>query len=279
MNTIDRRVTLAAVIATLSTLALAVVWAMPLLWAASTAMRPEEQTVITPLQWLPHPFVLSAFAHVLSVGNLSGWFLNSAVTAIAVTVITIVISLTAAYAFSQLRFAGSATLFWMAMVGFMFPFEALLIPLFREMHTFGLTNTLAGIVLPQVVSPVAIFVFKQFFDQIPKDFKEAAVLDGASEWSVLFRVFLPLSKNIVYAVAIVVFIGAWNNFLWPFIIVTTPNMMTVPVGLTQVQDAYGVRYASDMAAALLGGIPVALAYLVFQRRVTQGFLAASGLKG
>ncbi|CAM2141745.1 multiple sugar transport system permease protein [Pararobbsia alpina] len=276
MNT---RVTFAAVLATLSTLALAVVWVLPLLWAASTALRPEEQTVITPLQWLPHPVVFGAFAHVLSVGNLPMWFVNSAVTAIAVTLITIVISLTAAYAFSQLRFVGGNTLFWLAMVGFMFPFEALLIPLFREMHSFGLTNTLAGIVLPQVVSPVAIFVFKQFFDQIPKDFKEAAVLDGASEWSVLFRVFLPLSKNIVYAVAIVVFIGAWNNFLWPFIIVTTPNMMTVPVGLTQVQDAYGVRYASDMAAALLGGIPVAMAYLIFQRRVTQGFLAATGLKG
>lgn len=275
----NRRITLAAVVATLSTLALAVIWALPLLWAASTALRPEEQTVMTPLQWLPHPIVFGAFAHVLSVGNLPVWFVNSAVSAVAVTVITIVISLTAAYAFSQLRFVGGNTLFWLAMVGFMFPFEALLIPLFREMHTFGLTNTLAGIVLPQVVSPVAIFVFKQFFDQIPKDFKEAAVLDGAGEWSVLFRVFLPLSKNIVYAVAIVVFIGAWNNFLWPFIIVTTPNMMTVPVGLTQVQDAYGVRYASDMAAALLGGIPVALAYLVFQRRVTQGFLAATGLKG
>jgi multiple sugar transport system permease protein len=275
----NRHITASAVIATLLTLLLAIVWAMPLLWAASTALRPESQTVVTPLQWLPHPAVFSAFAHVLSVGNLAGWFLNSAVTAVAVTLITIAISLTAAYAFSQLRFAGGNVLFWMTMIGFMFPFEALLIPLFREMHSFGLTNTLAGIVLPQVVSPVAIFVFKQFFDQIPKDFKEAAILDGASEWSVLFRVFLPLSKNIVYAVAIVVFIGAWNNFLWPFIVVTTPNMMTVPVGLTQVQDAYGVRYASDMAAALLGGMPVALAYLVFQRRVTQGFLAATGLKG
>jgi multiple sugar transport system permease protein len=260
------------------TLALAAVWAAPLLWAFSTALRPEQQTV-SGLQWLPHPVVFDSFVEVATAGSLPRWFWNSLLSSALITALTIVLSLLAAYAFSQMRFRGAKLVFWLTMAAFVFPFEALMIPLFREIHAFGLTDTIAGIVLPQIVSPMAVFVFRQFFDQIPRDFREAALLDGAPEWAVMWRVYLPLSKNIVYAMGIVVFISAWNNFMWPFIVVTSPSMMTIPVGLTQISDAYGVHYARYMASALLGGLPVALAYLIFQRRVSQGFLAATGLKG
>jgi multiple sugar transport system permease protein len=165
------------------------------------------------------------------------------------------------------------------MLAFLVPFEALLVPLFRMMNQLGLINSYAGVVLPQVVAPVVIYVFKQFFDAIPADFREAAVMDGAGPLRVLWSVYLPVSGNIVWAMAIVTFIGAWNNFLWPFIIVTSNDMMTIPLGLTQTYDAFGVRYAQLMAAALVGALPVALAYVLFQRRVTHGFLAATGLKG
>lgn len=260
------------------TLLLTVLWSAPLLWALSTALRPEVQTV-QGLQWLPHPVVLTNFLHVATAGGLPRWFLNSIISSLLVTLVTIVLSVLAAYAFSQVTFPGARVAFWLMMAAFVFPFEALIIPLFREIHAFGLTDTLAGIVLPQIVSPMTVYVLRQFFDQIPRDFREAALLDGASEWSVMRRIYLPLSSNIIYAMGIVVFIGAWNNFMWPFIVITSPSKMTVPVGLTQITDAYGVHYAQMMASALLGGFPVALAYLVFQRRVSQGFLAATGLKG
>lgn len=260
-------------------LLLALLWAAPLLWALSTALRTEEGSVTLPLTLLPQEWTGAAFAKVLAVGNMPIWVFNSALVALAVTVLTVLISIMAAYAFSQLRFRGRQLLFWLAMLAFMLPFEALLIPLFRLMHQFGLIDTYAGLILPQIVSPVVIYVFKQFFDAIPADFREAATLDGATPARVLWHVYLPLSGNIVWAMAIVVFIGAWNNFLWPFIVVASSEMMTIPLGLTQTQDAFGVRYAQQMAAALLGGLPVALAYLMFQRRVTHGFLAATGLKG
>lgn len=267
-----------AVISFVLTFVLASLWAFPLFWAMSTALRPEEETVAQPLRWLPHDWTFAAFSKVLSAGNLPTWMFNSVITSVAVTVLTVLISVAAAYAFSQLRFRGRSTFFLLAMVGVMFPFEALLIPLFRLMHQLGAIDTLAGIVLPQIVSPMAIYVFRNFFDAIPKDFREAAILDGANEFQVLWNIYVPISANILWAMAIIIFIGAWNNFLWPFIIITSPQMMTVPVGLTQIQDAFGVRYAQTMAAALLGGAPVAIAYLLFQRRVTQGFLAATGLK-
>ena len=262
-----------------SALLLAFLWMAPLLWAFSTALRPEHETVSQVFHWLPQDWTLEAFTRVLAAGNLPRWLFNSAFVALLVTVVTMAISLMAAYAFSQLRFRGRNLLFAAAMLAFLLPFEALLVPLFRTMNQLGLINSYAGVVLPQVVSPVVIYVFKQFFDAIPADFREAAVMDGARPLRVLWSVYLPISGNIVWAMAIVTFIAAWNNFLWPFIIITSSDMMTVPLGLTQTYDAFGVRYAQLMAAALLGAMPVALAYVVFQRRVTQGFLAASGLKG
>ncbi|WP_305821569.1 carbohydrate ABC transporter permease [Massilia brevitalea] len=268
--------TVAAVLASVVLMAL---WLFPLLWALSTALRPEHETVSAVFHWLPQTWTLDAFAKTLSAGNMPRWLFNSALVAFLVTVVTMAISLMAAYAFSQLRFRGRSLLFGLAMLAFLLPFEALLVPLFRTMHGLGMINSYAGLVLPQVVSPVVIYVFKQFFDAIPADFREAAVMDGAHPLRVLWSVYLPISGNIVWAMAIVTFIGAWNNFLWPFIIVTSNDMMTIPLGLTQTYDAFGVRYAQLMAAALLGALPVALAYVVFQRRVTQGFLAASGLKG
>jgi multiple sugar transport system permease protein len=262
-----------------SAVVLAALWMFPLLWALSTALRPEHETVSAAFHWLPRTWTLDAFVKTLGAGNVPRWLFNSALVASLVTVVTMAISLGAAYAFSQLRFRGRSILFGIAMLAFLLPFEALLVPLFRTMNQLGMINSYAGLVLPQVVSPVVIYVFKQFFDQIPADFREAAVMDGANPLRVLWSVYLPLSGNIVWAMAIVTFIGAWNNFLWPFIIVTSNDMMTIPLGLTQTYDAFGVRYAQLMAAALLGALPVALAYVVFQRRVTQGFLAASGLKG
>jgi multiple sugar transport system permease protein len=266
-------------VGTVAAVALMALWAAPLLWALSTALRPELETVSADFHWLPRHWTLDAFAQTLAAGNVVRWLFNSFLVALLVTVITMAISLMAAYAFSQLRFRGRAILFGAAMLAFLLPFEALLVPLFRTMNQLGLIDSYAGIVLPQVVSPVAIYVFKQFFDEIPADFREAAIMDGAGPMRVLWSVYLPLSGNIVWAMAIVTFIAAWNNFLWPFIIVTSSDMMTIPLGLTQTYDAFGVQYARLMAAALLGALPVALAYVVFQRRVTQGFLAASGLKG
>jgi multiple sugar transport system permease protein len=260
-------------------LVLALLWAAPLLWAASTALRPELETVSADFHWLPQTWTLDAFRKTLGAGNVVRWLFNSFLVAFLVTVVTMGVSLMAAYAFSQLRFRGRGIVFAVAMLGFLLPFEALLVPLFRTMNQLGMINTYAGIVLPQVVSPVVIYVFKGFFDAIPQDFREAATMDGAGPLRVLWSVYLPLSGNIVWAMAIVTFIAAWNNFLWPFIIVTSNDMMTIPLGLTQTYDAFGVRYAQLMAAALLGAMPVALAYVVFQRKVTQGFLAASGLKG
>jgi multiple sugar transport system permease protein len=143
----------------------------------------------------------------------------------------------------------------------------------------GLLNTWAGMILPQLIHPVIIIVYKQFFDNVPKEFREAAVMDNASELRIFHKVFLPMNWGITTALAIVVFIWTWNAFLWPFLAVSKSEMMTVPVGITQVNDNFGVYYARQLAAAILAGLPVALVYLIFQRQVTQAITLSAGIKG
>ena len=106
-----------------------------------------------------------------------------------------------------------------------------------------LLNTYPGIILPQLIAPVTVIVYKQFFDSVPRDFREAAVIDGANEFQLLFRIFLPMNWGVTTALAIITFIGAWNTFLWPFLAAQNEEMMTVTVGITAVQDAFGVYYA------------------------------------
>ena len=147
------------------------------------------------------------------------------------------------------------------------------------MNQFGLINTRTAVVLPQLIAPVTVIIYKQFFDSVAKDFRDAAIIDGATELQVFYRLYLPMNWGITTALAIITFIGAWNQFLWPFLVITTEPMMNVTVGITQVTDAFGVKYARLLATAILAALPVAALYLIFQRRVTQAIMLTAGIKG
>ncbi len=183
------------------------------------------------------------------------------------------------YAISQLKFPGRTLLWWTILASFMVPVPALIVNHFIIVAGVGFINTYQGIVLPQLIAPVTIIIYKQFFDALPRDFREAAVIDGANEFQLLFRIFLPMNWGVTTALAIVTFIGVWNNFLWPFLATKTEDMMPVTVGIVAVQDAFGVYYAKLLAGAVLAGLPVATAYLLFQRRVTQAITLSAGIKG
>jgi multiple sugar transport system permease protein len=147
-----------------------------------------------------------------------------------------------------------------------------------QMNRLNLVNSYLGVILPQIATPLTVIVFKQFFDEVPRDFRDAALIDGASDGKILFGIYLPMNWSITWAMSIVTFIGTWNNFLWPLIITNSTTMLTIPVGMTQVQSAYGIAFAKTSAIAVLASIPTAAAYLIFQKRVTQGVMAAAGLK-
>lgn len=274
-----RRRDIPGAIGTAFTLALAAVWLFPLFWAVATSLKTEMQTLADPPVWFPWPLTFDAYVHVFTNSALLRWYLNSVVTSVAITVLVLALCIPCAYALSQLRFPGRNLLFWTFLAAFMVPFEALIVPLFMMMNDLGQVNTYVGIVLPQLIVVITIVIFKQFFDQVPRELRDAATIDGAGEFRILRSIYLPTNAGIVWALAIVTYIAAWNNFFWPFLITTSTDMMTIPVGITQVQDAYGIAFARTMTVAVLAALPVVVAYLVFQRRITEGIMLTSGLKG
>lgn len=266
------------IITALTTLG-AVVWAFPIYWGVVTSLKPEQDVVRPGLHLIPERWSVDAYVHVFTQTQIGRWYLNTLVTSTAVTLLVLLMSAGAGYAISQLRFPGRRILWWVILASFMVPIPALIVTHFTLMAQFGLVNTWTGVVLPQLIAPVTVIIYKQFFDSVPRDFREAAVMDGATELQLLVRLYLPMNWGITTALGIITFIGAWNTFLWPFLAVTSEEMMNVSVGITQVNDAFGVRYARWLAAATLAGLPVAVLYLLFQRRVTQAIMLTAGIKG
>lgn len=255
------------------------VWFFPFYWAFVTATRSEHRVVSAETGVAIDEFNPSAFVDALFNTQLTRWYLNSLATSGIITVTVLVTGAMCAYALSQMRFPGRRVLYGVVLGSFMIPAQALVVSQFMLMNSFGFINTWAGIILPQLVVPIVIIVYKQFFDAVPKEMKEAVVLDGGDDFTLLFKVYVPLNWGITTALAIITFITSWNAFFWPFLVITSESMMTIPVGITQVNDAFGVAYARLMAVALLAAAPVAIAYLVFQRRVTEAIMISSGVKG
>jgi len=271
-----RRMRPSAVIAFLVLFLVSLLWVVPLAWAVDTSLKPEGQTTPIPPSWTSPRWTFGAYLQVLSNGNLPRWFFNSAITSAVITVGTVVFASLVGYALSRIPFRGRALVFWLIMAGIMIPVEALVVPLFYEVNSFQLVNTYGGIILPQLASPIAVFIFKQYFDGIPREFEEAAIIDGASRLHVYWRIWMPLSRPAVATVAILAFIASWNNFLWPLIVITGSTMMTIPVGLSTVQSSYGIQYAQIMASTVLAALPMLVVFAFFQRQIVEG--VSGGIK-
>ena len=274
-----RHLDLVGLVITAATVVGAALWAFPLYWGLVTTFKPENEVVRPGVELWPEHFTFQNYIHVLLETKIGIWYVNSLITSAAVTILVIVTAAGAGYAISQLNFPGRRLFWWMILASFMVPIPALTVNHFILINQFGLINSLPGVVLPQLIAPVTVIIYKQFFDSVPKDFREAAMIDGANEFQLLFRIYLPMNWGITTALAIITFIAAWNLFLWPFIAVNAEDKMNITVGITQVHDAFGVQYARDLAVAMAAALPVALVYLFFQRRVTQAIMLSAGIKG
>jgi len=267
------------VIAFIALALMAIGWLLPFLWAVATAFKTETDAASGAGGWVGESGpTTEAFTSILSQGNVWIWAGNSLWTSVVITLLTVAISAVAAYAFSRLEFRGKKLLYGAVIASIVIPPQVLIIPLFYEMLAFNLVDTPWGLILPQVVAPAMVFILKKFFDQVPIELEDAARVDGAGRFRVFWSIVLPLSRPILGAVAIFVFIGAWNNFLWPFLIINDTTLMTLPVGLQTVISAYGVQYAQVMAQAVLASVPLIIVFLVFQKQIVRG-VATTGFGG
>jgi multiple sugar transport system permease protein len=258
-------------------IALSLLWLAPLAWAAATSIRPPAELATNPTAWLADNPTLANYKQVLGAGRIPYWYVNSFVTSALTTLLSVCTASLAAFALSRLRFRYRRPVFLLILAGVMIPPQLLMIPHFQTLQATGMLNTYWAVILPQVPNVVAVFVFKQFFDGIPVELTDAARADGASWLRIYWQIVMPLSRPAISAVTIFVFVWSWNNFLWPLLAVTDPQMMTLPVGLTSVQDAFGLPQAQLMASAVLGALPLLTVFLFFQRQIVEG-IAGTGLK-
>jgi multiple sugar transport system permease protein len=258
-------------------IAFALLWLVPIAWAIDTSLKPEADTILIPVTWsIPH-VTFSAFSNVFSASDIGRWYINSAIVSVIVTLLTVVTASMAGYALSRQRFRGNRLLYGVILAGIMIPPQTLMVPLFREFQAAHGLNTYWALILPQVPSPIGVFIFKKFFDGQPAELDQAARMDGASWWTCYRRIALPLSRSAVAAVSIFTFVWTWNNFLWPFLSSTNTPMMTIPVGLGTVVSGTGITNALVMASAILGALPLVMVFLLGQRQIVEG-VAGTGLK-
>jgi len=257
----------------------AVLWLIPSLWAVKTSLTPNSTSALGtgPIlrDWR---LTFESYATLLRGGDLWNWYLASAVTSVVSVLLTVVLGSMAAYALSRLQFRGRKLVFLLILGGIMIPPQVLIVPIFQELDVVGLLNTYWAVILPQVPAVIVVFVFKQFFDGLPKDFEEAARIDGAGFWTTYRLVVMPLSKPVIGAMSIITFVGVWNNLILPLFVLSNPKLMTIPVGLATVQGSFGQRLSDIQASSILGALPLVILFLLFQRRIVEG-VAGSGLKG
>jgi multiple sugar transport system permease protein len=257
-------------------IAFSLIWLVPVAWTIDTALKPNADTT-NPTWWIAHP-TLASFRTLFAQGDIWNWYAASFITSALTAAGAVLTASLAAFALSRMRFRYRYLMFWFVLIGIMIPQQVLIVSQFKEFSGLHLLNTYWAVVLPQVPAAIAVFIFKQFCDGVPRDLDEAARVDGAGFLRTYWRVVMPLSRPVVSAVAIFTFVWSWNNLLWPLLVLSNPKLMTIPVGLATVQGSYGIRYADTMASAILGALPLVLIFLFFQRRIVEG-IAGTGLKG
>lgn len=257
----------------------AFVWLIPIVWTLSLSFRPEHSITANLTYLMPFPFTLENYDFVFSSSRIPRWFVNSLIVASIRTFLQLMICSLAAYSFARVKFPFRQYVFYFVLIGLMVPGQATFIPVYLLFSNLKLLNSFPALILPGLASPFAVFLLVQFFKGIPIELEEAARLDGASRIGVYFRIFLPLSTPVLTALAIFTFLGTWNEYLWPLVAATDPDIMTITIGLTNLTaTTYTANFGQTMAAAWTAGLPIVIFFFVFQKRIISGIQISSGIK-
>ncbi len=259
-------------------IALALAMFIPFLWSLSTSLKAAGDVHQWPPSFIPDKPTLDAYRTVLTEVPFPRWFLNSFLVATIVTAANLLLCSMAGYALARIRFPGRGALFMVILATMMIPAQITMIPVFRILQGIGLVNSYGGLIIPFIASTFGIFLMKQFFESIPAELEEAAMLDGCSRFRIFWNIILPLARPALAALTIFTFLGNWNSFMMPLIIVSDPELSTLPIGLAMFRGEYFTDWPVLMAASVLIIAPVAFLYLFLQRYFVEG-IAHTGIKG
>ncbi|HEY8329136.1 MAG TPA: carbohydrate ABC transporter permease [Rhodanobacter sp.] len=253
----------------------AVVALFPLLWMLSVSfMAPGEASALPPPLLPKHPSWAN-YRELFVHAGMGRYLLNSLLVAGAITALSLVFNLMAGYAFAKLRFAGRERLFQALLGALVIPAQVAMLPLFLLLKYIGLVNSYAGVVVPALATVFGIFLVRQYARGIPDELLEAARIDGAGEWRIFAQIVLPLLKPIVVTLAIFTFLAAWNDFMWPLIVLTGQEHYTLPIGLASLAREHAQDSELMMAGSVVTVLPVLLLFLAMQRYYLQGLLLGS----
>ena len=254
----------------------ALLMVVPLLWMLVTALSTLAETRRFP-PGLPSSLHWSNFTEAWNESPFARWMVNSAIVAVTCVVTNLVLCSLAGYAFARIHFAGSRIVFVVILGTLMVPFQVLMIPTLLIVKDLGLVDTLPALIAPNLVTPFGIYLLRQFFLTLPVELEEAAIIDGAGRFRVLTRILLPLMGPPLSTVAILTFLSVWNDFLWPLVVTSSPQTMTVQLGLATFQSAHFTNWPVLMAGTLMSQLPVLLIFLAGQRYFVSS-IATTGIK-
>ncbi len=257
------------------------IWVFPMLWAFLTSFKSEHEIQSMGFHLWPREWTIENYTRLL-VDNESSpvlkWFINSMIISVGHMLLVLVVISLAAYGFTRLKFKYRDKLFGFVLATMMLPGVLNLIPNFKIVDTLGWTNTFLAVIVPGAASVYNLFLVKQFMEGIPKELDESAVVDGASKFQIFWYIILPLSKPVLTVVALFSFTGAWNDFLWPSIVMTDIDKLPITPGLQLLQGQYMTYPGVGTAGAMLALIPTFLLYLAAQKNFMQSMALNSGIK-
>jgi multiple sugar transport system permease protein len=255
----------------------AILFFVPFIWSVSTSLKSLPESV-RGFDLLPDNPSLRAYQNALTDFNFARYTANSAFLAAAITLSNLLLASIGGYAFARLKFPGREVLFMLVLATLMIPDQLRLVPLFTMLTDWHLVSTYQGYILIKLVAATNLFLMRQYFLTIPKDYEEAAKLDGAGYFKTYWKVMLPLAGPALAAVTILEFQGIWNEFFWPLIILQDETKYTLTIGISNFVGIYNTQWPELMAASVIAILPVALIFVIFQRYFIAG-VAAAGVKG
>lgn len=250
---------------------------VPIMWMVGTSLRTEADLFSDPARLWPSRVDFGGYRRVWTEIPFLRLAVNSIVFALGTTVLLVFFDSLAAYGLARLDFPGRRVIFWLVIATLMIPFQVTLLPTFELINKLGWLNTYQGLIVPRMASAFGIFFLRQFFITLPRELDEAALIDGASKWQVYTRIALPLARPALATLFVIHFMHMWNDFLWPLVMTTDPEMRTLPAGLTLFAGQHVVDHSVVMAGAVISLAPLAVAFLVAQKYFVQG-IATTGLK-
>lgn len=249
----------------------------PIAWTLASSFKSHGEIFDIPMRWIPQTFHFDNYTKPFTQTNFGIYFFNSFLAAAVTVALSVAIASLAGFSLAKFDYAGKNLVFLAILATMMLPVQVILIPLYLVVRDLGWLDSYKGLILPQAVTAFSIFLMRQHILTLPDDYVDAARIDGSSEVGILWRVILPMSKPVLSAISVFSFLGSWDSFLWPMVVITKSSLRTIPLGISLFFTEYSTQYNQALAVAIMVMVPVLVLYTILQNQFVEG-MTRSGLK-